>query len=741
MIGEDVKRVTDRSWPTSVPHLLGTAPGAPDRGRAVTHADVALAGSSMPIDLLVRITGLAVQAPIVLATLVHDAAQQVLLGAHGLDWTPTDRIGPLQFSLCGQVITTGLPIIVNDAASDPRVLPGPGVRDAEVAGYAGFPLHGDDGQVVGTVCVVDRQSRQWSTRELAIVDQTAQMIANALADESARLAAHARRDAEAGQAFLNALLDSLDTGVAACDAAGKLVLVNRSFREASGFDPEGIEPADWQRHFQIRRPDGAAMSVEEMPLWRAMHGEQARGVEQLLGPSRRQVQVNGHPIIGQDGQRLGAVAAVHDVTARRQAERLHACELEISYALADAADTGTAGRAVLRIVGEAFGWASGELWLVDEHTDDLCRAVHWDRRPGASQRVIGATGLAGTARRAGVPVWHPDAASVAAALTAGTGPAGAALAPPAQDVQAALALPLRSGERTVGVLAFYADTPHEPDDPVVRLLSGVAAHLAQYLERRRAEDLELALARSKDEYIALVGHELRTPLTSIASYTELIDGHPAGTDIEDVRPLIQVLLRNTAALRCTIDDLLDLAAIDAGHVTLHPQAVDLTRLLHDATAAVTTAAAAAGITVETDIADGATVAADPHRLRQVVDNLLSNAVKYSPDGGRITVTARLVPADPHPGPDTRDSITVVVTITDSGIGIPDGEQDRLFGRFYRTSLARQHGIPGTGLGLAISRTIAERHHGTLHLHNNTPGPGATATLRLPAADVPQPRVP
>src|SRR6185369_15305434 len=152
---------------------------------------------------------------------------------------------------------------------------------------------------------------------------------------------------------------------------GRLMLFNRALRAMLGAEHGMTPAADWSSAFQVNDLGGHPVPAAAMPLHLALHGAHARGIEQLVGPRQRHVLVNGHPITAPDGALLGAVAAVHDITLRRQAERLTEAELQIGYALADADDTATAGAAVLRIIGTTFGWACGSLWLLDDREDLL----------------------------------------------------------------------------------------------------------------------------------------------------------------------------------------------------------------------------------------------------------------------------------------------------------------------------------------------------------------------------------
>jgi signal transduction histidine kinase len=284
-------------------------------------------------------------------------------------------------------------------------------------------------------------------------------------------------------------------------------------------------------------------------------------------------------------------------------------------------------------------------------------------------------------------------------------------------------VPIRSAERTLGVLVLFASAAHEPRAPLEDLLSGIAAHVGMFLERRRSTQLAQALARSKDEYIGLVGHEMRTPLTSISAYTDLVLEDPALAD--DLRPMLAVVQRNAATLRSIIANLLDLAALDSGHAQIQRNPTDLSDIVETGVRTAIEKAATELPDVTAEIAAGARVPGDAPRLRQVVDNLLSNALKYTPAGGTVVVRLRA------------DAEAATLEVADTGMGIPVNERTNLFRRFFRGKAAKAASIPGSGLGLAISRAIVEAHEGMLELVDR-PGPGSTFRLTLPLAPSPEP---
>jgi two-component system phosphate regulon sensor histidine kinase PhoR len=238
-------------------------------------------------------------------------------------------------------------------------------------------------------------------------------------------------------------------------------------------------------------------------------------------------------------------------------------------------------------------------------------------------------------------------------------------------------------------------------------------------EANRADDLQRALGRAKDEYLNLVGHELRTPLTVIASYLDLLaDGDPAAPLAESMG-MVDAARRGSDRLRRLVEALLDLSALDSGRARLRPAELDLTRLVSSAIRTALARAAAKEITILERLPDTLPMRADPDRLAQLAGALLDNAINYLPTGGTITVTLGLTGAEVH------------LEVADDGPGIPEGERPLIFERFFRGTVATERAIPGAGLGLAMVRLIAERHGGTAAVVPATGRSGATFRVILP----------
>jgi signal transduction histidine kinase len=246
-------------------------------------------------------------------------------------------------------------------------------------------------------------------------------------------------------------------------------------------------------------------------------------------------------------------------------------------------------------------------------------------------------------------------------------------------------------------------------------LARAEAETAQRLLTEQNERLREA-DRLKDEFVALISHDLRTPLTSITGYVELAleDDLP-----EDVRGYLQVVSRNSERLLALVNDLLFVARLQTGEMSLEPREVDFVEdVLRDGVRSMQPRAVAKGVMLTCDVAPVPAATVDRGRVLQVVDNLLSNAVKFTPDGGTVHVSL------------AREDGRLVLEVADTGIGIAPEDQRRLFERFFRAENAVERQVPGTGLGLYISRAITEAHDGTLTVRSEL-GRGSTFRLELP----------
>lgn len=256
--------------------------------------------------------------------------------------------------------------------------------------------------------------------------------------------------------------------------------------------------------------------------------------------------------------------------------------------------------------------------------------------------------------------------------------------------------------------------------------------------RRQVQEAAERASLAKTHFLARMSHELLTPLNSLIGFPQmLIDGHfgPLG---ERQGQAVANVLEAAEQLRHLIQDLLDLARIDAGRLQMEMEVFDLGALLADLAGPVAAAASRKRIAFGVEIApDLPRPAGDPVRLKQVFVNLLDNALKYTPGGGRVALRARGAPAEgsaAEPGAGPR---WLHVEVADSGMGIRSDDFDRIFHLFEQVdpSLARRQ--PGTGLGLALATRILDLHGGRVWVESCGEGQGSTFHVELPGHGEPR----
>ncbi|MCS6797754.1 MAG: ATP-binding protein [Myxococcota bacterium] len=249
------------------------------------------------------------------------------------------------------------------------------------------------------------------------------------------------------------------------------------------------------------------------------------------------------------------------------------------------------------------------------------------------------------------------------------------------------------------------------------------------------------LDRLKSSFLATVSHELRTPLTSILGYSDMLLSGMAGEIGGEQREFVETIRAKGEQLLGLITNLLDLGKLEQGSPTLRREPVDAVALAADVVRTMAPAARRKGVELVHRV-DGsvAPIEADPVRLRQVLNNLTDNAIKFTPSGGRVVVGVRAteVASSRTDGPGGVlfgvPRRAVELTVSDTGIGIPESERGRIFDAFYQVdgSSTREHG--GAGLGLAIVRRLVEAHGGRIDVESKV-GQGTTFRVVIPEPEI------
>ena len=492
--------------------------------------------------------------------------------------------------------------------------------------------------------------------------------------------------------FLAALLEHIGDGIVACDAAGITTLCNSVMQSFAGMSAPPATPEERQSvHDNLRAADGATrLGAEELPLSRAFAGETVRDMEVVIAPPRRprrHLLARGQAIEHPDGRKLGAVVVYRDVTDTRQAAAALA-ESEARFrTMVESLDEGLVitdledviqhvNPRLLAITGyapdELVGRVAHEALMPLEGPEEF-RARIDRRRRGVSERFE-----VQHVRRDGTPVWM-------------------------EVSEVPLTAP--SGE-LIGTLSTFTD---------------ISARKAHELEIVLAKDAAEAANRAKSDFLARMSHELRTPLNSVIGFSDVMRRNAAGNQrLQDIKMLDRVSA-NGRHLLGLINDILDLAKVEAGRLTLELTPVACDDLVAETVGELEGTAAGKAITLDAHVpARVAPLLTDPTRLRQILVNLVGNAVKFTERGG-VTVTLH---ADEGSGRPSR------IDVTDTGIGIPADRQAQVFGAFEQAdpSVTRKYG--GTGLGLAITRTLCEALGYELTLRSEV-GRGSTFSVVFP----------
>jgi len=597
--------------------------------------------------------------------------------------TDSVAIGPSVGS-CGAAMATRKPVIVIDIASDPlwneyrqHAL------DHGLRACWSFPIMAD-GTVFGTFGIYYGTVHAPSADDLQVASRLAKLAAVAIlrhrTDEAMRRSEQRFRD------FTEVASDWLwET-----DADFRMTYVSGRVQ-----DVLGIPPAEMLG----RRLPEALMQDAASPKWRRhLDDLQARRrIKDFEFSFRRpdgsqcHFLVNGMPVLAEDGSLGGYRGTGSDVTAEREAtDALRTRKRQLSEA---------------QRITRTGDW----LWNVGQETVDWSDEIY---------RIFGVSPDAYEPRLPTVFSFiHPE------------------------DRQTVIDTLTRSVEDKVGGILEYRINPADgserhiraewlcslDDDGEVADVFGVCQDIS---ERKHAEEVlrtaknkAEAASRAKSEFLASMSHELRTPLNAILGFSEILKEQILGPLSERYRDYAGDIHRSGQHLLDLISDLLNMARIEARQVEFSEEQVPLAEVMDEALRLTRLSPGAARHTVELSLPDPMpTLLADRRGIKQVLINLLGNAAKFTPDGGRIGVSAGI-----------RDEY-LEIAIADTGIGVPQDRISDLGKPFTRVENVMSQRYQGSGMGLFISKALIERHGGSMRIESE-PGAGTTVTVLLPASRV------
>jgi signal transduction histidine kinase len=397
---------------------------------------------------------------------------------------------------------------------------------------------------------------------------------------------------------------------------------------------------------------------------------------------------------------------------------------EVSHALSSTLDIEAVLDTIVSRASELAGAAGCSIYEYDEAAEQFeLRATHHDDREFVvalrAAPLRKGEGLMGRAAEMREPVQIPDITQPGAYESS------------VRDTlirfgyRALLSVPLLREDQIIGSLSFTRKAPGEFSPEIVDVLKTFATQSALAIQNARlfreieakSRQLEVA-SQHKSEFLANMSHELRTPLNAIIGFSEVLAERMFGEVNAKQAEYLQDILESGRHLLSLINDILDLSKIEAGRMELEPADFDLPSAIDNALILVRERATRRGITLGRTIDEHVgMVRGDERKVKQVLLNLLSNALKFTPEGGRIDVSAGL-----HGG-------VAEIAVADTGVGIAPADQEAVFEEFRQVGAAERK-AEGTGLGLALTRKFVELHGGKIWVQSE-PGRGSTFTFTLP----------